>query len=212
MTERFRDRAEAGDALTAHLADLPGVRDAVVLGLPRGGVPVAARVARGLALPLDVLVARKLGVPWRPELAFGAVAEDGARFVDERLVARLGVSARQVAEVEAAELAELDRRAAAYRRGRPRLPLTGRTALVVDDGVATGATAIAACRSARTAGAAVVVVAVPVAPPGWERAFRQEADGTVAVSTPADFEAVGDRYRRFEQTTDAEVLAALDGG
>lgn len=204
----FRDRADAGRRLAAVLTAYAGA-DLVVLGLPRGGVPVAAEVAHALAAPLDVVVVRKLGVPRQPEYAMGAIGEGGVRVVDERVVRETGVSPEQLAEVEARERAEVERRAAGLRAGRPRIPLAGRTAILVDDGVATGSTARAACAVARALGARRVVLATPVAPMRTVAALRAVADDVVAVETPADFRAVGQFYADFGQTTDAEVVALL---
>jgi putative phosphoribosyl transferase len=204
----FEDRSEAGRRLAARLAALAG-GPIVVLGLPRGGVPVAAAVARALGAPLEVLVARKLGSPTNPEFAVGAISEAGTRYLDERSAARFAPSA--LAAVERTERIELARRVAAYRGNRAVLDLTGFSALVVDDGVATGATMIAACRAARSLGAARVVAAVPVAPRHWQDALRGEADDCIAVLEPDPFVAVGTFYRTFTQTTDAEVLEALAG-
>ncbi|RKE22343.1 phosphoribosyltransferase family protein [Streptomyces sp. TLI_171] len=206
---QFTDRADAGRRLAAALAAAE-FRDAVVVALPRGGVPVAAEVARALRTPLDVCVIRKVGAPGQPELAMGAVGEDGARVVNQEIVDAVGVAADEFAAVEARERAELARRAAAYRRGHAPLPLAGRTVLVVDDGVATGSTALAACRIVRARGAARVVLAVPVAPHDWTARLGGAADEYVAVHAPSRFLAVGEFYRDFRQTTDAEVIAALD--
>jgi putative phosphoribosyl transferase len=205
---RFPNRDEAGRLLAERLTFLRG-RDVVVLGLPRGGVPVAARVAEALGAGLDVLVARKLGAPGRAEFAIGAIGEDGSRFVDERSVRILGVSADRLQELEQHERAELERRVHDYRQGRPGPDLTGRIAVVVDDGVATGATAVVACRAARSFGAAEVVLATPVAPAAWEWTLAGEADRLVAITTPTDFVAVGQWYADFRQTTDEEVVALL---
>ncbi|MEU0134746.1 phosphoribosyltransferase family protein [Streptomyces sp. NPDC006296] len=204
----FTDRTDAGRRLAGALRHLRG-RDPVVLGLPRGGVPVAYEVARDLGAPLDVIVVRKLGVPYHPELGFGAVGEDGVRVVSEEIVRRAGVGERDLAAVERAEEAELVRRAHAYREGRPRLPLEGRAVIVVDDGVATGATARAACRVVRAQGAAYVVLAVPVASPDAATELRRDADEVVCLSTPSLFSAVGEWYRDFSQTSDAEVISLL---
>ncbi|BAJ31948.1 MULTISPECIES: phosphoribosyltransferase family protein [Kitasatospora] len=208
---RFTDRTDAGRRLAEALtrAD-PGLRGAVVVGLPRGGVPVAAVVAAALGTELDVCVVRKLGVPGQPEVAMGAVGEDGARVVNQRVVDAAAVPPEAFAAVEARERAELARRAAVYRGGREPVPLAGRTVLVVDDGVATGASARAACRIVRARGAARVVLAVPVAPPGWAALLADAADAYVAVRTPAGFRAVGESYRDFRQVPDAGVLAALE--
>lgn len=205
----FHDRADAGRRLAERLRPLRG-RPVVVLALPRGGVPVAAEVAEVLGAPLDVIVVRKLGVPYEPELGMGAIGEDGVRVVDETTVRMAGVGEAQLAEVERRERAELDRRAGLFRSGRARVDLTGRTAVVVDDGIATGSTVRAACRVARSRGAARIVLAVPVAPAGWQAELGDTADEYVALTTPADLRAIGQFYADFTQTTDAEVLACLD--
>jgi putative phosphoribosyl transferase len=204
----FADRVDAGRKLATrlvHLRDEP----VVVLGLPRGGVPVAFEVATALGAPLDVIVVRKLGVPFRPELGMGAIGEDGVRIINDEVVRMLGVSERQVAEVESRERVELERRALRFRGDRPRVPLAGRTAVVVDDGIATGSTARAACQVARAHGAARVVLAVPVAPPGWTARFSGEADEFVCVDTPDPFFAIGQFYADFSQTSDEEVISCL---
>lgn len=202
----FTDRQDAGRRLARQLEHHRGT-DAVVLGLPRGGVVVAAEVARHLALPLDVIVVRKLGVPWQPEVAMGAIGEGGARVLDRALMARAGISEAQLAAVERREAESLAIRLERLRRGRRGEDLTGRTAIVVDDGVATGATARAACSVARDRGAMWVVLAVPVAPPGTA---VPEADELVCVETPSPFLAVGNHYRSFPQTEDHEVTELLD--
>lgn len=204
----FRDREAAGRALADRLDHLRG-SDVVVLGLPRGGVPVAAQVARALDAPLDVLLVRKLGVPRQPELAMGAVGEGGVRVLNDEIVRQAGVTAEALARVEAVELAELRRRADRYRSGRPPIDLAGRVAVVVDDGVATGSTARAACEMARATGARRVVLATPLAPPSWTSKLAGAADEFVAVATPERFGSVGQFYDDFAQTTDAEVVAAL---
>lgn len=204
----FADRADAGRALAQRLAGTFG-SNVVVLGLPRGGVVVAAEVARALGAPLDVIVVRKLGVPWQPELAMGAIGEDGVRVLEPSVSAQVGEA--QIAAVERVEHAELTSRVARFRGERPMLPLTGRTALIVDDGIATGSTARAACRVARGHGAARVVLAVPVAPHGVERDFAGIADEVIALATPRSFGAVGSFYADFRQTTDAEVIRLLHG-
>ena len=179
----FADRGDAGRRLAAKLGHLRGGQ-VVVLGLPRGGVPVALEVAQALGAPLDVIVVRKLGVPFQPELGMGAAGEDGVVVIDTGLVRLAGVSGNELAAIQAREQAQVEARAARYRAGRARLPLDGRVAVVVDDGIATGSTARAACQVARARGAARVVLAVPVAPPGWEAGFRGEADELVCVDTP----------------------------
>jgi len=205
----FADRVDAGRRLAARLERLRG-EPVVVLGLPRGGVPVALEVARALGAPLDVIVVRKLGVPFQPELGMGAVGEDGVRVINREVVRLARVPADELAAVQAREQAQVDARAARYRAGRPREPLAGRTAVVVDDGIATGSTARAACQVARAHGAARVVLAVPVAPRGWQEQIAGAADELVCVDTPRDFYAIGQFYANFSQTTDDEVIACLD--
>ncbi len=204
----FSDRTDAGRQLAARLEYLHG-EPAVVLGLPRGGVPVAYQVARALGAPLDVIVVRKLGVPFQPELGMGAVGEDGARVVNAQVLDFAGVAADGLAAVEERERAEVRRRASRYRAGRQRVPLDGKTAVIVDDGVATGSTARAACAVARALGAARVVLAVPVAPPGWEHRLGDDADEFVCVATPEPFLAIGQFYADFSPTTDEEVISCL---
>jgi putative phosphoribosyl transferase len=208
---RFPDRKGAGELLAERLLPLRGGR-AVVLGLPRGGVPVAVPVAAALGAALDVVVVRKLGAPGKEEYAIGAVGEAGGRYIDERAVRLLHLPAEDLAAIEEREREELARRVRRYRGERPAPDLTGRTAVVVDDGVATGSTAIVACRAARAFGAARVVLGTPVAPAAWEWTLAGEADELVAVFTPTDFVAVGQWYTDFRQITDEEVLAALGRG
>ena len=202
----YRDRRDAG----RWLADaLPPLDDPVVLGLPRGGVPVAAIVAERLGAPLDVIIVRKVGIPWHPEVAMGAIGEGGARFTDASTMRWAGVSADEFAAVEARERRTLDARVAALRRGRPLLPLDGRTALIVDDGIATGATMRVAVLVARGRGAASVVVAAPVAAADTVAMLEREADAVVVPLIPAGFRAVGEHYLDFGQTTDEEVQRLL---
>ncbi len=205
----FIDRDDAGRRLAALLGHLRG-EPVVVLGLPRGGVPVAFQVARALGAPLDVIVVRKLGVPYQPELGMGAVGEDGVRVINPGVVHSCGVSDSELAAVEAWERAAVDARAARYRARRPRQPLGGRVAVVVDDGIATGSTARVACQVARALGAARVVLAVPVAPPGWQARIGGDADEMVCVDTPRGFFAIGQFYARFTQVSDEEVLDCLE--
>ena len=205
----FADRRDAGRRLGARLQHLRGQR-VVVLGLPRGGVPVAFEVARALGATLDVIVVRKLGVPFQPELGMGAIGEGGVRVLNQEVIQRGGISADELAAVEAQERAELERRASRYRRGRARQPVDGCTAVVVDDGIATGSTARAACQVARAQGAARVVLAVPVAPPGWQARLGDVADELVCVATPRSFFAIGQFYTDFAQTTDDEVTDCLE--
>jgi putative phosphoribosyl transferase len=207
----FDDRTDAGRQLAARLTQLRG-EPVVVLGLPRGGVPVAAEVASALRAPLDVIVVRKLGVPFQPELGMGAVGEDGVRIINDDVVAYAGISAGELAAVEEREQAEVRRRAARYRGGRPRADLRGTTAVIVDDGVATGSTARAACGVARALGAARVVLAVPVAPPDWRERLGRDADELVCVDTPEGFFAIGQFYADFSPTSDGEVVALLAAG
>ncbi|MDX6348057.1 MAG: putative phosphoribosyl transferase [Streptomyces sp.] len=205
---QFIDRADAGRRLAEKLPHLRS-ENPVVLGLPRGGVPVAYEVARALHAPLDIVVVRKLGVPYHRELGFGAIGEGGARVVSDDIVRMTHVSRDDLEEVERHEEAELGRQAHRFRDGRSRTDLRGRTVIVVDDGVATGATALAACQVVRAQGAARVVVAVPVAPPDAVAALRVEADAVVCLHAPASFFAVGEWYRDFSQTGDEEVSALL---
>lgn len=205
---KFADRADAGQRLAVALERFRGA-DIVVLGLPRGGVPVARPIADALRAPLDVIVVRKLGAPSHPELAVGAVGEGGVRVISDDIVRSVGATPDDVASVEAGERAELERRAVRFRGDRQRVDLTGRIAIVVDDGIATGATARAACQVAKAQGATRIVLAVPVAPRGIERRLADVAHEFVCVHQPRSFSAVGQFYVDFEQTTDAEVVAAL---
>jgi predicted phosphoribosyltransferase/pimeloyl-ACP methyl ester carboxylesterase len=204
----FTDRTDAGHRLAARLAHLRGP-DTVVVALPRGGLPVAAEVADAIGAPLDICVIRKLGVPSQPELGMGAIGEDGVRVINDQVVRMAGVTPGRLAEVERAERTELHRRATRYRGGRAPLDLRGRTVVVVDDGIATGSTARAACGIVRARGAARVVLAVPVAPPDWTHRLAGVADELVCVGTPSPFYAIGEFYDDFTQTTDAEVLHCL---
>ncbi|MFF4212359.1 phosphoribosyltransferase family protein [Streptomyces sp. NPDC001796] len=204
----FTDRLEAGRQLGARLRHLRG-RDLVVLGLPRGGVPVAAEVADALGAPLDVCLVRKLGVPFQPELGMGAIGEDGVRVINDAVVRDARVTPEELAQVEEREREVLELRARRYRGGHSPVPVQGRTVVVVDDGVATGSTARAACRIARARGAARIVLAVPVAPYDWTDRLADEADELVCLDTPQIFFAVGQFYADFAQVDDAEVAACL---
>jgi predicted phosphoribosyltransferase len=211
-TPPFEDRDDAGRQLAAAVQSLLGSGDwpaPIVLGMPRGGVPPAAAVAARLGAPLDVAVVRKLGHPRRRELGVGAIAEDGVRVLNQRLIRRLGVTEEALDAVDAAERAELERRARLYRRGRPRPELAGRTAVLVDDGLATGYTALAAIESARRRGAGRTVLAVPVGSPEALDLLRTAADAVICLLVPPGFEAVGQAYRCFDQVPDEAVLAAL---
>ncbi len=205
----YRDRTDAGVQLAGHLGAYAGRADVVVLGLPRGGVAVAAEVARSLGAPLDVFCVRKLGVPGDPELAMGAIATGGIVVVNEAVVAEAGVPSSMLADVTAAERAELERRERAYRGERPAVPLAGRTVLVVDDGLATGASMRAAVRAVRAAGPASVVVAVPVAAAETCRSLEAEADDVVCALAPEGFRTVGGWYDDFSSTSDDEVRRCL---
>ena len=206
----FADRVDAGAQLAARLESFRG-QDAVVLGLPRGGVPVAAEVAKALDLPLDVIVVRKLGVPFQPELAMGAIGEEGARLLNRPLIERGRISTADLEAVERREREILDARVSQLRRGQPRIDLRDKVAIVVDDGVATGATARVACRVARQLGAGRIVLAIPVvaAQAVRELSAGPEADEVVHVSAPRSFRAVGAHYRDFTPTTDDEVGVLL---
>lgn len=205
---RFADRAEAGWELIAHLRYLRDERP-VVLGLPRGGVPVAYQIAVSLNAPLDVIVVRKLGVPWLPELAMGAIGEGGSRVLEMGTLRHEGITEAILAEVERREAAELSRRAAAYRAGRAAVPIVNRTVIVVDDGIATGSTVRAACLVAKQRGAARVVLAVPVLPPDLIRPLGTVADGLVWLYAPEPMIAVGNWYDDFDQLSDAQVVEML---
>jgi putative phosphoribosyl transferase len=206
---RFRDRGAAG----RRLADLLATRSSeqvVVLGLPRGGVPVAAEVARALGAPLDVILVRKLGVPFHPEFAMGAIGEGGVRIIDGDVIRSIRVTDEQLARVDEVEREELQRRALRYRGDRPPMSLVGCTALIVDDGMATGSTVLAAVQVARRMGATSVVVAVPVASPQAVAELRRLVDEVVCLHAPEDFQAVGRWYDDFSETTDDQVVALLD--
>ncbi|GAY14456.1 hypothetical protein MSZK_11820 [Mycobacterium sp. shizuoka-1] len=207
--QRYLDRADAGRRLAAALTAYRG-RHVLVLGLPRGGVPVAFEVANALQAPLDVLVVRKLGVPRQPELAFGAIGEGGVRVLNDAVLRHVSVSDAEMAEVQAAQRAELERRVGRYRGDRAPIPLAGRVVLIVDDGFATGSTARAACLVARAGGAATVVLAAPIGAPDTIADLRHYADEVVCLGAPAHFTAVGQGYDDFRQTSDEEVCTLLD--
>lgn len=207
---RFHDRSDAGERLGREVAALDLPPPQVVLALPRGGVPVGAAVARALGAPLDVLVVRKVGFPGQPELAAGAVASGGILVLNRALLDDAGVSGARLQGAVEAERRELDRRERVYRGDRGFPPLQGRTVVLVDDGLATGATMEAAVEAVRSRGPGAIVVAVPVAPPETVRRLEARADAVVALLTPADFLAIGQWYDRFEQLTDAEVQRYLE--
>jgi len=212
MTARYRNRAEAGRYLATRLQEYAGRPDVIVLALPRGGVPVAYEVAAALHVPLDVFIVRKLGLPSHPELAMGAIASGGVRIVDEAAVRRFGVTEQQLAAVAAAEERELERRERRYRDGLPSPDVAGRTVILVDDGLATGATMAAAATAVRAQGPARLVVAVPVAAAETCEAFEGLADEVVCAATPEPFYAVGLWYEDFSQTSDDEVRDLLARG
>lgn len=210
MIERFRDRRDAGKRLAEELHRYANRPDVMVLALPRGGVPVGFEVATALDSPLDVFVVRKLGLPWHEELAMGALARGGVRILDEDLIRAAGVSEEDVQRVTATEQRELERRERQYRGARPFPNLTGKTVILVDDGLATGYTMRAAVAALRQGGPARVIVAVPVAARDTCAAFRDIADDIVCAVTPEPFHAVGLWYEDFSQTTDDEVRDLLD--
>jgi putative phosphoribosyl transferase len=205
MDRPFRDRREAGRRLAAELADYAGRPDVLVLALPRGGVPVAFEVARALAAPLDVFLVRKLGVPGHEELAMGAIATGGVRLLNEEVVRSLRIPPGVIERVAAIEGEELERRERAYRGNRPAPEVRGRTVILIDDGLATGASMRAAVAALRQQQPAKIVVAVPIAAPSTCEEFRDEVDETVCAVTPEPFYAVGLWYEDFSQTTDEEV-------
>lgn len=204
----FRDRLHAGAQLAQLLAHTRGGAP-VVAGLTRGGVPVAHAVAAGLAAPLEALVVRKLGAPAQPEYAVGAIGE-GVTILNEEAIRSLGVSGEELAIIEERERAELTRRICEYRRGRPPADLRGRTIIVVDDGIATGASAVTACQVAHARGAERIILAVPVAPAGWHPPPDAHVDEFVSVISPRRLGAVGRWYKNFTQVTHAEVVSLLD--
>lgn len=208
----YRSRDAAGQALALLLAEYAGRRDVIVLALPRGGVPVAAQVARQLRVALDVIVVRKLGLPWHPELAAGAIASGGVMVLNPELRAGIADLNDILAPVIERERAELQRREALYRSGRPELKVAGRTVILVDDGIATGATMQAATQALRALGAARIVAAVPVAPRFGIESLVGAVDRFICPHRPADFVAVGQWYEAFPQVSDAQVIALLARG
>jgi putative phosphoribosyl transferase len=207
----FTDRSEAGRILAGKLSAYSGRKDVVVLALPRGGVPVACRVAGAMHVPLDVFVVGKLGTPWQPELAMGALAEGGVEILDLSLVQVLGISEQGVQDAVAAARRELETRARLYRGGHPPPDLEGRTVILVDDGIATGCSILAAIAAIRRKNAARVVVAVPVAPASGCSAIRMEADEVISVAQPDMFLAVSQWYQDFTQISDEDVCRLLEG-
>jgi predicted phosphoribosyltransferase len=208
MDTRFRDRADAGRRLAARLVPLRA-ENPVVLGLARGGVVVAAEVAQALGSPLDVLVVRKVGAPQHPEFGIGAVVPGGERSFDAKTVAALGLAPEELAKLAAAEELEVKRRLDAYRQGRPEPDLRDRTVVLVDDGLATGVTAIAAADYVRAQDPRKVVFASPICSPSAAARLRRHVDEVVCLCSPEGFRSVGQWYENFDQTTDEEVLALI---
>jgi predicted phosphoribosyltransferase len=209
MEGAFPNRAEAGRVLAEKLSNYSGRDDVIVLGLPRGGVPVAYEVARALCVPLDVFIVRKLGVPGFEELAVGAIASGGVRVLNEDVMRALPNADEIIEAVTQRESEEMERREREYRDGRPAPEIRDRTIILIDDGLATGATMRAAVKALRQRGAAKIVVAVPVGPPDTCREFEDVADEVVCASAPEYFQAVGQYYEDFSQTTDDEVRDLL---
>lgn len=209
MSREFADRPAAGRALAEELKRYANDRNAVVLGLPRGGVPVAYEIAEALHIPLDTFIVRKIGVPYHPELAMGAVAADGTYRLNRDVIDELRITGDEFLAAFRSELQEARRRESAYRQGRPPLDLAGRTAILVDDGLATGSTMRVAIDAVRRRGASRVVVAVPVAPVETRGEFARIVDELVCLFTPEPFHAVGAYYADFRQVEDAEVRDLL---
>ena len=209
MERAFANRSEAGRSLAEKLEKYANRNDLIVLGLPRGGVPVAYEVAKRLHVPLDVFIVRKLGVPGFEELAAGAIASGSVRVLNEDVMRAIPYGDAAIEAVTAKETVELQRREQIYREGRPAPDLRGNVVMLVDDGLATGATMRAAVKALRQSGAAKIVVAVPVGPPDTCREIAQEADETICLSTPEFFQAVGQYYQDFSQTSDDDVRKLL---
>jgi putative phosphoribosyl transferase len=209
MERTFSNRTEAGRLLAEKLVNYAGRTDVIVLGLPRGGVPVAYEVAKRLGVPLDVFIVRKLGVPGFEELAAGAIASGGVRVLNEDVVRAIPHAEEAIEAVTTRETAELERREQSYRDGRPAPELRDRIIILADDGLATGATMRAAVKALRHRGAAKIVVAVPVGPPDTCHELEERADETICLSTPEFFQAVGQYYEDFSQTSDEDVRELL---
>lgn len=205
----FSNRSQAGRRLAERLKDYAHRKDVTVLGIPRGGVPVAFEIAKGLGAALDVFVARKLGVPGQEELAFGAIASGGVRVLDPEIIGTLGISDVTIEEVTAREQRELERRERLYRGARTPLDIEGRTVILVDDGIATGSSLRAAISALRHLKPARLVVAAPVAPLATYERLRREVDDLVCVDLPRSFRAIGEFYEDFSQVTDREVADLL---
>jgi predicted phosphoribosyltransferase len=211
VTTRFPNRTIAGRALALALDHYAGREDAVVLALPRGGVPAGREIALRLRIPLDIIIVRKLGLPGQPEVAMGAIAGGGFRTMNPGIVATAGITNDELNSVIQSEQSELERREHLYRGGRPPADLKGRAVILVDDGIATGATMRVAMQAVRHAGAARLIVATPVVHPAMLEELRGEADEVVALFTPGDLHSIGQWYDDFPQLTDEEVRAMLSG-
>jgi putative phosphoribosyl transferase len=205
----FSDRIDAGEQLTKALQDFP-TKKGLVLAIPRGGVVLGYQIAQELNLPLDVIVPRKLGAPGNPELAIGAVAEDGSTVLDEAIIAYLSVDSSYIQQESMRQREEITRRLEKYRGGMPAMDLHGKDVIIVDDGIATGSTMKAALKSVKNRGAASVTVAVPVGPPSTIAELKKQADRVVCLHTPEYFEAIGQFYQNFSQTSDETVIMLLE--
>lgn len=205
----FRDRQDGGKQLAQELLKYHHQPNVVVLGLPRGGVVTAFEVAKALSLPLDIVCPRKIGAPFNPELAIGAITETGEGVFHDNLISRLGISEKYIQQEVEKEKQQAQRRLTLFRKNRPKINLEGKTVILVDDGLATGATMEAAIKSVTAEGAAKIVVAVPVSPPDTYDKIQREVDEIVALSTPTFFEAVGQFYDDFSPTEDEEVVELL---
>lgn len=205
----FKDRTDAGKQLAARLQFLQGQPNVIVLGIPRGGVVVAAEIARALHAPLDVFIAHKLGAPFNPELAIGAITSTGEVLLDETLVVELRLSNKEIEREIEYQRQEIARRLEVYRKNRPPLDVQNKTVIITDDGVATGSTMLAALRALRQSQPARVILAIPVGPPETIQRLGQECDQVVVLATPEPFWAVGRFYTHFGQTSDAEVIELL---
>jgi putative phosphoribosyl transferase len=210
LTPLFRDRVEAGQILARRLKSVVVESDALVLALPRGGVPVGFEIAKRLHADLDVFLVRKLGVPGQEELAMGAIASGGVRVLNEPIIQHLGVSPNVIDRVTARERSEIERREKLYREGRPALPIANRTAILVDDGLATGATMLAAARAVQAKKPKRIIVAVPVASRDACEEFRRLVDDVICADTPEPFYSVGACYEDFWQTSDTDVRQLLE--
>jgi len=207
----FRDRVDAGQQLAGALMEYAGRDDVLVLGVPRGGVPVAAEVSRALRAPLDVLIVRKLGAPQQKELALGAIAEGGIRILNHSVIEELGISDELLGRLVARETAEIERREELFRGVRPAIQVQGKTVILVDDGIATGASTLAAITALRAMEPRKIVVAVPVAPGRVQANIERAADGFVALLLPEDFYSISQFYEDFSQVEDSQVRDLLAG-